>query len=61
MRDGGLVDLDDVVGLAVAVEHDAAAAEGVGEDAVGAGLGVAALDAEHALGMVRFQASPQPP
>ena len=35
----------------MAVEHDAAAAEGVGEEAVGAGLGVSALDGEHPLGM----------
>ena len=45
------IDLDRVVALAVAVEHQARAAEGVGEDAVGSRLGVAALDGEHALGM----------
>ena len=49
--DAGLVDRGDVVGMAVAVEHDARSAERVGEDAVGPGLGVAALDRQHALGV----------
>ncbi len=49
--DGGLVDLDDLVGIAVAVEHDAASAEGVGENAIGSGVGVAALDGEDFFGM----------
>ena len=39
------------VAVPVAVEHEARAAEGVGQDAVGAGLDVAALDGEHALRM----------
>ena len=50
-RHAGLVDRDDVVGVAVTVEHDADAAERVGQDAVGSGLGVAALDGQHPLGM----------
>ena len=47
--DGGPIDLDDLVGVAVPVEHDARAAERVGENAIGAGLGVAALDRQHPL------------
>ncbi len=47
----GAIDLRGIAGVAVAVEHDARAAEGVGEDAVRPGLGVAPLNGQHALGM----------
>ena len=50
-RDRGLVHLGDVAGVAVAVQHDPRPAEGVGDDAVRARLGVAALDAEHLVGV----------
>ncbi len=49
--DAGPVDRGDVVGMPVAIEHDARAAERVGDDAVRAGLGVAPLDRQHALGV----------
>ena len=49
--DAGLVDFDDVVRFAMAGEHDARSAKGVGDDAIRAGLDVAALDGEHSLGM----------
>ena len=49
--DGRLIDFDDAIGVAMPVEHDARAAEGVGEDAIGAGVGVAALDGKHLLRM----------
>ena len=48
---GGPIDFNDVFGVAVAVEHDARAAEGVGQNAVRAGFGIAALDAQHLFGM----------
>lgn len=47
--DSGLVDGADVVGVAVAGEDSAAAAEGIGDEAIGAGFGVAALDLEDAF------------
>ena len=45
------VDLDDVVGVPMTIEHDAAAAEGVRDEAIRSGLDVASLNREHALGM----------
>ena len=51
MSDRGLVDFDDLIAATMAIEHDPRAAKGVGDDAVGAGLGIAPLDREHALGM----------
>ena len=47
----GPVDLGDLVGLRMAIEHDARTAERVGDDAIGPGLGVAPLDGQHALRM----------
>jgi hypothetical protein len=35
----------------VTIEHDAAAAEGVREEALGSGLGVSPLNRQHALGV----------
>jgi hypothetical protein len=46
----------------VALEHDAAAAEGVGDQAVGAGFDVAALNRQHPIRMIdvpRFTAAPR--
>ena len=45
------IDGGDVVGMSVAVEHDARTAERVGDDAVRPRLRVAPLDGQHALGM----------
>src|SRR5581483_8138716 len=47
----GGVDGGEILFMSVAAQHEAAAAKRVRDDAVGAGLGVAPLDREHAVGM----------
>ena len=49
---GGAIDLVHALRLVVALEHDARAAEAVGDEEVGAGLDVRALDGEDLLGSV---------
>jgi hypothetical protein len=49
--DSGAVDGDGLIAVAVAVQHEARSAEGVGEEAVGPGFGIPALDGEDTLGM----------
>ena len=48
---GGGVDLRQFGLVAMTAQHEAAAAKGVGDDAIGPRIGVAALDGEHAVGM----------
>ena len=47
----GAIDLHRSTGLRMPVEHDSRAAERVGENAIGTGLGIAALDGQHPLRM----------
>ena len=49
--DRGPVDGHGLIGVRMAVEHDARAAERVGEDAIRAGLGVAPLNGQDPLGV----------
>ena len=47
----GLVDLAKILVVTMTLEHERAAAEGVGDEAIGTRVDVAALDGENALGM----------
>jgi hypothetical protein len=44
--------------MGMAVEHNARTAEGVGQDAIRAGLGVAPLDGQHPLGVSQIPRLP---
>src|SRR4029077_18977047 len=47
----GLIDLAQIFSVTMTLEHERAAAEGVGDETISAGFDVTALDSQNALGM----------